>query len=156
MRKRAAKRAVTIALLLVTLVLLASMQPVFFGAQTYFGINPLIILLPLSFVCVALICLHLYQNWPHLLFWFKRDHDKKKQRDKIQRMLVLVAFMLVLGYDISSAWYYVLSVDIAGAPMGTIRLWSWVATGLLAIHIWQRWRLTLFYFKWGERKSPEQ
>ncbi len=155
MRKRAAKRIVTIALFLVTFILLASMQPVFFGVQTYFGINPLIILLPISFVCIVLICLHLYQNWPLLLFWFKRNPDKKKQRDRIQRMAVLIAFVLVLGYDISSAWYYALSVGIDGAPMGTIRLWSWVATGLLAIHVWQRWRLTFFYFKWGQRKSPE-
>ena len=46
-------------------------------------------------------------------------------------------------------------VGIAGAPMGTVRLWSWVATGLLTIHIWQRWRLTFFYFKWGEKKGSE-
>lgn len=146
-RKRTVKRAVTIALFLVTFILLASMQPVFFGAQTYFGINALLILLPLSFVCIVLICLHLYQNWPLLLFWFKKSSDKKKQRDKIQRMAVLIAFILILGYDILSAWYYALTVGIAGAPIGTIRLWSWVATGLLAIHVWQRWKLTFSYFK---------
>jgi len=41
MRKWAARRIVTVALFLITFTLLASMQPVFFGVQTYFGINPL-------------------------------------------------------------------------------------------------------------------
>jgi len=139
MRKRAAKRIVTIALFVVTFVLLASMQPVFFGVKTYFGINPLLILLPISFCCIVLICLHLYQNWSLLVSWFKKSPDKKKQRDKMQRMAILIAFMLILGYDISSAWYYALKVGITGAPIETIRLWSWVATGLLAVHVWQRW-----------------
>lgn len=147
MRRRAAKRAVTIALLVVTFVLLASMQPVFFGVQSYFGINPLLILLPMSFVCIVLMCLHLYQNWQLFLTWFRKSSDKAKQRDKIQRMAVLIAFMVILAYDISTAWYYALTVGIAGAPVGMIRAWSWVATALLAVHIWQRWRLTFSYFK---------
>ncbi len=155
MRKRAAKRAITIALFVAIFVLLAAMEPVFFGVRSYFGTNPLLILLPLSFICIVLMCLHLYQNWPLFLAWFKKSPDKKKQRDKIQRMAVLIAFILVLSYDISSAWYYALTVGIAGSPIGTIRLWSWVSTALLAIHVWQRWRLTFSYFKLGNRKSPE-
>jgi hypothetical protein len=147
MRKRPAKRAVTIALFVVTFILLASMQPVFFGLQSYFGVNPLLILLSISFVCIVLMCLHVYQNWPLFLAWFKRSPDKSKQREKILRMAVLMAFVVVLAYDISTAWYYALSVGIAGAPIGMIRAWSWVATALLAVHIWQRWRLTFSYFK---------
>lgn len=147
MRRRAAKRAVTIALFVVTFVLLSSLQPVFFGVQSYFGINPLLILLPISFVCIVLMCLHLYQNWQPLLAWFRRNPDRAKQREKIQRMAVLIAFMVVLAYSISTAWYYALTVGIAGAPVGMIRSWSWVATALLAVHIWQRWRLTFSYFK---------
>jgi hypothetical protein len=149
MRKKATKRVITIAMFLVTFILLAGMQPVFFGAQTYFGINPLLILLPISFLCIVLICLHLYQNWQLLLFWFKKSPDKKKQRDKIQRMAVLIAFIIILGYDISSAWYYALTVGIAESPIENIRLWSWVATVLLAVHVWQRWKLTFSYFKPG-------
>ena len=154
MRKRADKRVVTIALLLVNFILLTSMQPVFFGVQTYFGISPLLILLPISFVCIVLIYLHLYQNWTLLLLWFKKSLDKKKQRDKIKRMAVLIAFILILGYDISSAWYYALTAGIAASPIETIRLWSWVAAGLLAVHVWQRWKLTFSYFK-REHGRPE-
>jgi hypothetical protein len=156
MRKWAARRIVTVALFLITFTLLASMQPVFFGVQTYFGINPLIILLPISFICIILMCLHLYQNWPIMLSWFKKSPDKNKQKDKIQRMVILIAFILILGYDISSAWYYALKVGIAGAPIETIRLWSWVATLLLIIHVWQRWKLTFSYFRWRSKKKPEQ
>lgn len=153
MRKGAAKKKVTIALFVVTFVLLGGMQPVFFGTETYFGLNPLLVLLPISFACIVLICLHLYQNWPLLRAWFKKGSDRNKQRDRIQRMAVLIAFSLILGYDICTAWYYALTVGIAAAPIGTIRLWSWVAAGLLVIHIWQRRKLTFSYFRREKRAS---
>ncbi len=48
MRKRPAKRLVTVALCVITVVVLGGLQPLFFGVQTFFGINALTILLPLS------------------------------------------------------------------------------------------------------------
>jgi len=155
MRKRAAKRAITIALLVAIFVLLAAMEPVFFGVQSYFGTNPLLILLPLSFICIVLMCLHLYQNWPLFLAWFRKSSDKKKQRDKAQRMAVLIAFVLILAYSIAIAWYYALTVGIEGAPIRTIQFWHYLATALLIVHVWQRWRLTFSYFKWGNTKKPD-
>lgn len=153
MRKRSAKRAVTIALVVVTIAQLGGIQPMFFSVQTVAGINILAFLLPLSFVFMVLAGLHLYQTWPLARAWLKRSQDKAKQRDKVQRMVVLISFVLILGSDIAFAWYYALKDGIAGMPMESIRIWSWVATGLLMVHVWQRWRLTLSYFK-PHRRSP--
>ncbi len=147
MRKRPAKRLVTVALCVITVVVLGGLQPLFFGVQTFFGINALTILLPLSGVFMVVTGLHLYQTWPRVRVWFKRNPDKAKQRDKLQRMTVVIAFVLILAYDIASAWYYALSVGIASLPLGSIRVWSWVATALLVVHVAQRWRLTVSYFR---------
>jgi membrane protease YdiL (CAAX protease family) len=153
MRKRGAKRIVTILLVIFNVVLFAIMQPAFFGVRTYFGLDPRLIVMPVSFVTIIIIVLHLYQNWPLLLSWFKKSLDKKKQREKIWRMAVLIAFICILGYDIISAWYQALTGGgMAEVPVESIRVWSWVATALLAIHVWQRWRLTFSYFK----RSPDR
>jgi membrane protein YdbS with pleckstrin-like domain len=148
-RKKAAKRIVTIALLLLTSIFLAILQPVFFGVKTYFGIDPRLILLPLSFVCIVMICCHLYQNWPLMLAWFKKSPDRKKRRDKLWRMVVLIVFMLVLAYDLAFAWYEALTSEKKEILeiLDYMKIWSWVATGLLAVHVWQRWKLTFSYFK---------
>jgi len=147
MRTRAWKRVVTIAMFVVALVMIGALQPVFFGVRTYFGHNPLTFLLPTSAVFIILTSLHLYQTWPLVRVWFKRTIDEEKKRDQRQRIPILVAFVVVMSYDIASAWYYALSYGIDEIPWESIRLWSWVATGLLAVHVWQRWRLTFSYFR---------
>jgi hypothetical protein len=152
-RKRPAKRVVTIALVVVTLVQLSGLQLLFLGVHTFAGINALAFLLPLSSVFMVLVGLHLYQTWPLARAWLKKSKDKAKQRDKAQRMLVLLAFVLILGSDMVVAWYYAVKYGIAGMPMESIRLWSWVATGFLVVHVWQRWRLTLSYFRPGRESS---
>jgi hypothetical protein len=91
--------------------------------------------------------LHLYQTWPLVRVWFKKSNDKEKKRDRLQRIPTLVAFVVVMSYDVASAWYYALEYGIDAMPMESIRLCSWVATGLLAVHVWQRWRLTFSYFR---------
>lgn len=53
-RKRSAKRVVTVALFLVTVVMLGGLQPLLFGVQTFFGVNALAILLPLSGVFMVI------------------------------------------------------------------------------------------------------
>ncbi len=146
MRTRAWKRIVTVTILVVAVVMIGAMQPMFFGVRTYFGHNPLTFLLPTSAVFIVLMAFHLYQTWPLVRLWFKKRKDKKK-RDRLQRIPVLVAFVVVISYDIASAWYYALKFGFDAMPMESIRLWSWVATGLLAVHIWQRWRLTFSYFR---------
>ena len=152
MRTRAWKRAVTIALIVITIVVVGGIQPMFFGVRTYFGVNLLAIMLPLSFVFMVIAGLHLYQTWPLLRLWFKKSGNPKKRRDKRKRMVVLISFVVIIGCDIASAWYYALRYGLDGMPMAQIRLWSWVATGFLVVHVWQRWRLTVSYFK----RRPKQ
>jgi hypothetical protein len=138
-----------------TILMLAILQPLYFGARTLFGLYPTLILLPISFISIVFYILHIYQNWPLMLAWFKKSPDRKKQRDKMWRAVVLIAFILVLGYDISSAWYA--GLTHTGAEMRfvlkSMRIWSWVATGFLAVHVWQRWRLTFSYFRRNPRKK---
>ena len=153
MRKSRAKRVVTILLVIFNVVLLAIMQPAFFGVGSYFGLDPRIVIMPVSFVTIIIIFLHFYQSWPLFLAWFKKSPDRKKQIEKLQRMVVLIAFVSILGYDIISAWYEALTKSATEIPLESIRVWSWVATGFLAIHVWQRWRLTFSYFKRGSAKK---
>lgn len=62
-------------------------------------------------------------------------------------MVVLISFVVILTYDIAIGWYYALSYGVSNMPVEKLRIWSWLATGLLAIHVAQRWRLTFSYFK---------
>jgi len=136
-----------VALFLVTVVLLGGLQPLLFGVRTFFGINALAILLPLSGVFMVIAGFHIYQTWSRLRFWFKKSPDKAKQRDKILRVVVLLSFVVVLSYDIALGWYYALSYGVSRMPVEHLGIWSWIATGLLAIHVAQRWRLTCSCFK---------
>jgi len=153
MRTRAWKRAVTIAMIVVTTLQLGGMQPMFFGVKTYFGINPLVFLLPMSFVFIVIASLHWYQVWPLLRLWFKKSPTSLIRRDKRQRMAVLISFVVILSCSIANAWYYALKEGIDGMPMQSIRILSWVATGLLVVHVLQRWRLTVSYFKRSRRRT---
>ena len=92
-----------------------------------------------------------------MLAWFKKSPDKKKQRDKTWRAVVLIVFILVLTYDLSFAWYEMLTSEGKEilSVLDTMRIWSWVAYGFLAIHVWQRWRLTFSYFRRSSgKKAP--
>jgi hypothetical protein len=152
MRKSGAKRVVTIIIVILTILIIGIQQPLFFGARTYFGLDPRLILLPISFIANVFYILHIYQNWPLVLAWFKKSPDKKKQRDKMWRAAVLIAFILVLGYDVSSAWHTALTSSGAEIHLvlSSMQFWTYLATVFLAIHVWQRWRLTFSYF----RRSP--
>jgi hypothetical protein len=151
MRKSGAKRVVTIIMLITTIIQFAVEQPACFGVYSYFGLSPIVFILPISFICIVFIVLHIYQQWPLMLVWFKKSPDKEKQRAKMWRVAVLIVFMLVVAYDLAFAWYEMLTREGGGPPpleiIKTIRIWSWVAWGLLAIHVWQRWRLTFSYFR---------
>ncbi len=144
---RTAKRSLTITLFIVAFVEIAGLQPLFFGVRTYFGIDPRLILLPISFVFLVFMFLHLYQNWSLLLSWFRKSPDKKKLRNKMQRMIILMLLVVVLGIDLTIAWSEALTKGMDEISFEAIRAWSWVATLLLAVHVWQRWRITWSYFK---------
>ena len=151
MRKSGAKRIVTIIMLITTIIQFALIQPAYLGVLSYFGLIPSVFILPMSFICIVFYVLHLYQQWPLMLAWFKKSPDKKKQRDKTQRAVVLMTFMLALVCALAVGWYEALT-NLGGGPppFETMRIFSWVGYGFLAIHVWQRWRLTFSYFR---RKS---
>jgi hypothetical protein len=154
MRKSRAKRIVIIIMLIVTVIQVALIQPAFFGVRTYLGLIPIVFVLPMSFICIVFYVLHLYQQWPLMLAWFKKSPDKKKQRDKTWRAVVLITFILALVCTMSFGWYESLKSLGEGQPppLESMRIFMWVAFVLLAIHVWQRWRLTLSYF----RRSPSK
>ena len=149
MRKSRAKRVVTIIIVIFTILIIGIMQPLYFGVHSYFGLNPRFIVLPISFISIVFYILHVYQNWPLVLAWFKKSPDKKKQRAKMWRAVVLIAFILVLGYGISNGWREALTRS--GAEMllvlRSMQLGTYLSTVFLIIHVWQRWRLTFSYFK---------
>ena len=149
MRKSKAKRIVTIIMLITTFIQFALIQPAFFGVLSYFGLVPPVFILPMSFICIVFYVLHLYQQWPLMLAWFKKSPDKKKQRAKMWRAVILIAFILVIGYGISSGWREALTRTRAEMPLvlRSMQLSTYLSTVFLIIHVWQRWRLTFSYFK---------
>ena len=149
MRKSRAKRIVTIIMLITTIIQIALIQPTFFGVTSYFGLIPTVFILPMSFICMVFYVLHLYQHWQLMLAWFKKSPDKKKQRAKMWRAVVLIAFMLALVCALAFSWIEVIKSLREGQPppLDSMRIFMWVAFGLLAVHVWQRWRLTLSYFR---------
>jgi hypothetical protein len=90
-----------------------------------------------------------------MLAWFKKSPDKKKQRDKIQRAVVLMTFMLALVCALAFGWFEAIKSLREGQPppLESMRIFLWVAFGLLAVHVWQRWRLTLSYFRRNSGKK---
>ena len=155
MRKSRAKRVVIILMLITTVIQFALIQPAWFGVLSYFGLIPIVFILPMSFICIVFYVLHLYQQWPLMLAWFKKSPDKKKQRDKTQRAVVLMTFMLVLVCALVFGWSEALESLGEGQPppLETMRIFSWVAYGLIAVHVWQRWRLVFSYFQRNPSKK---
>ena len=154
MRRSGAKRVVTIIIVVLTILIVAIMQPLYFGVRTYFGIDPRLIILPISFISIVFYVLHVYQNWLLMLAWFKKSPDRKKQRDKMWRAVVLIAFILVLGYGISSGWHTALTHTRAEIllVLRSMQFSTYLSTLFIVIHVWQRWRLTFSYF----RRSPSR
>ena len=149
MRKSGAKRVVTIIMLITSIIQFANIQPIFFGVHSYFGFNPAVFLMPISSICIVFYILHLYQQWPLMLAWFKKSPDKTKQRDKTWRAVVLIALMLAVVCALAFGWSEGLQALGEGRPppLETMRISSWAGFGFLAIHVWQRWRLTFSYFQ---------
>ena len=62
MRKSGAKRVVTIMMVISYILVLAVLQPVYFGVGTYFGLIPAVFIMPMSFISIVFTVLHVYQN----------------------------------------------------------------------------------------------
>jgi hypothetical protein len=156
-RKSRAKRVVTIIMLIVTVIQFFLIQPALFGVRTYFGLIPIVFILPMSFICIVFYVLHLYQNWQVMLAWFKKSPDKKKQRAKVWRAVVLMAFILAVVCALAFSWFEVIKSLREGQPppIESMRIFMWVAFVFLAIHVWQRWRLTFSYFRRSPSKKAE-
>ena len=156
MRKSGAKRIVTIIMLISTIIQFALIQPLWFGVLSYFGLISAVFMMPMSFISIVFYVLHLYQQWPLMLAWFKKSPDKKKQRDKTWRAVVLMTFMLTLVCTLAFGWYEGLKALGEGRPppFESMRIFMWVAFAFLAIHVWQRWRLTFSYFRLNPSKKP--
>jgi hypothetical protein len=150
-----AKQVVTAIMLILTIIQFVNVQPALFGVRTYFGLIPIVFILPVFSICIVFYILHVYQNWPLMLAWFRRSPDRKKQRDKTWRAVVLITFMLVLLCSLSFGWYESLKSLREGypPPLESMRIFLWMAFGLLAIHVWQRWRLTFSYFRRKPRRA---
>ena len=149
MRKGGAKRVVTIMMVISYILVLAALQPAYFGVHIYFGLYPAVIIMPISFISIVFTFLHVYQNWQLMLAWFKKSPDKKKQRDKTRRAAVLIALILAVVCALAFGWYEGLKALGEGKPppLESMRIFSWVAFTLVVIHVWQRWRLTFSYFR---------
>jgi len=149
MRTSRAKRVVTIMMVISYILVQAVMQPVYFGVRTYFGLYPAVIIMPISFISIVFTVLHVYQNWQLMLAWFKKSPDKKKQRDKTRRAVVLIALMLAVVCALTFGWSEGLKALGEGKPppLETMRIFSLVAFVFVVIHVWQRWRLTFSYFR---------
>ena len=149
MRKSGAKRVVTIMMVISYILVLAVLQPVYFGVHTYFGLHPAVIIMPISFISIVFNVLHVYQNWQLMLAWFKKSADKKKQRDKTWRAVVLIALMLAVVCALAFGWSEALKSLGEGQPppLESMRIFSWVAFVFVVIHVWQRWRLTFSYLR---------
>jgi hypothetical protein len=62
--------------------------------------------------------------------------------------------MLFLTFALAFGWYEALtSLGEGMPPLETMRIFSWISFGFLAIHVWQRWRLTFSYFRRKPRKN---
>jgi fumarate reductase subunit D len=155
MRKSGAKRVVTIMMVIFTILIIGIMQPLYFGVYPYFGLSPIIFIMPISFIGIVCIILHLYQQWPLMLAWFKKSPDRKKQRAKMWRAVVLIALILVLGYHIPSAWYEGLTRTKADIllVLRSMQFGTYLGTVFIIIHVWQRWRLAFSYFRRKPRKK---
>lgn len=123
------KRIIVVVLTVSVAALILSLQPFFLG---YLDFNTArLISLPIAFVVLCFLILHVLQNWRLLVALFK---NKKSYR--VSRLTVTVLMMVIGAIDIASGWVSAVSGEQRYIlfPMWA---WSWTFTILVVIHVYQ-------------------
>jgi magnesium-transporting ATPase (P-type) len=133
-------RRITIAVLTIAVAaLVVSLQPFFLGQL---DINTArLVSCPIAFIVLCFLILHFLQNWRLLLALFK---NKKSYR--MSRLTVTLAMIAIGITDIASGWLSAVSGE-EHYILFPMWVWSWIFTLLVAIHVYQRRKLFLSYWR---------
>jgi hypothetical protein len=133
-------RRITIVMLTIAVAaLVISLQPFFLGQL---DINTArLVSCPIAFIVLCLLILHFLQNWRLLLALFKN-----KKTHRISRLTVTLAMTVIGITDIASGWFTAVSGE-EHYLLFPMWIWSWTFTLLVAIHVYQRRRVFLSYWK---------
>lgn len=143
------KQKITVGLAAACLLLITSLQPFFLGYNYYFGLDARIICMPLAFLVLPFLFIHIYQNCPLLVSLYRRSINKDR---KAKYYFGTTVAMMVIGFtDIVSGWVSGVSGNEKYIifPMW---VWSWSFTILIIIHSYQR-RKILFNYLSSLRKA---
>ncbi len=133
------RRITVVVLTIAVAALVVSLQPFFLG---YLDINAArLISLPIAFIVLCFLILHFLQNWRLLVALFK---NKKSYR--MSRLTVTLAMMAIGIIDIASGWVSAVSGE-ERYLLFPMWVWSWIFTLLVAIHVYQRRKLFLSYWR---------
>ena len=133
-------RRITIVVLTVAVAaLVISLQPFFLGQL---DINTArLVSCPIAFVVLCFLILHFLQNWRLLLALFKN-----KKPYSTSRLTITLAMTVVGVIDIASGWVTAVSGE-EHYLLFPMWVWSWTFTLLVAIHVYQRRGMFLFYWR---------
>lgn len=133
-------RRITVVVLTISVAaLVVSLQPFFLG---YLDINTArLISLPIAFIVLCFLILHFLQNWRLLVSLFK---NKKSYR--VSRLTVTMLMIVIGAIDITSGWVSAVSGE-ERYLLFPMWVWSWIFTLLVAIHVYQRRKLFLSYWR---------
>ena len=133
------KRITVVVLTIAVAALVVSLQPFFLG---YLDINAArLISLPIAFIVLCFLILHFLQNWRLLVSLFK---NKKSYR--VSRLTVTMLMIVIGAIDIASGWFTAVSGE-ERYLLFPMWVWSWIFTLLVAIHVYQRRKLFLSYWR---------
>jgi len=96
---------------------------------------------PIAFIVLCFLILHFLQNWRLLVALFK---NKKSYR--MSKLTVTLAMMAIGITDIASGWVSAVSGE-ERYLLFPMWVWSWIFTLLVAIHVYQRRKLFLSYWR---------
>jgi membrane protease YdiL (CAAX protease family) len=133
-------KRITIAVLTIAVAaLVVSLQPFFLG---YLDINTARLMsCPIAFIVLCFLILHFLQNWRLLVSLFK---NKKSYR--VSRLTVTMLMIVIRITDIASGWVSAVSGE-ERYLLFPMWVWSWIFTLLVAIHVYQRRKLFLSYWR---------
>lgn len=133
------KRITVVVLSVAVAALVASLQPFFLGCLDFNAAR--MMSLPIAFVVLCFLIMHILQNWRLLVALFK---SRKSYR--VSRLAITTLMMVIGAIDIASGWISAVSGEerYILLPMW---VWSWTFTILVAIHIYQHRDMFLFHWR---------